>query len=67
MRKKVAEDGLYFTIRSFLMGQVGVIIILVSVLVLKKIDFLQTLLLSAIAFLASLIISRSFEKVVVVW
>jgi len=58
------ENRLYFIIRSWLMGQIGAVFFLTSVLVLGSINFIQTLVLGAFVFTASLAISRLFDSVI---
>jgi len=61
-RKKPSEDKLYFIVKSWLVGQIGAIILYLAVLILGSIDFIQTIIIGAIGFIFSLITSRYFEK-----
>jgi len=61
-RKNRSEDKLYFIIRSWLMGQIGGLILYVAILILGSINFVQAIIVGIFGFIASLMISRYFEK-----
>ncbi len=61
-RKKPSEDKLYFIVKSWLVGQIGAIILYLVVLILGSIDFIQTIIVGFVGFIFSLITSRYFEK-----
>ncbi len=58
------EDRLYFIIRSFVMGQISVLLFFLSALILGSINALQTVIIGILVFVASLIISRLFEPII---
>jgi len=61
-RKNRSEDKLYFIIRSWLMGQIGGIILYIAILILGSINFVQAIIIGIFGFIISLMISRYFEK-----
>jgi len=61
-RKNRSEDKLYFIIRSWLMGQIGGIILYIAILILGSINFVQAIIVGIFGFIISLMISRYFEK-----
>jgi len=61
-RKNRSEDKLYFIIKSWLMGQIGGIILYIAILILGSINFVQAIIVGIFGFIISLMISRYFEK-----
>ena len=61
-KKNYSEDKLYFIIRSWLMGQIGGIILYIAILILGSIDFVQAIIIGIFGFITSLMISKYFEK-----
>ena len=61
-RKNRNEDKLYFIIRSWLMGQIGGLILYVAILILGSINFIQAIIVGIFGFITSLMISRYFEE-----
>jgi len=61
-KKKEGEDRLYFIIKSWLMGQIAGLIFYIAILFLGSINFVQAVIIGILGFIASLMISRYFEK-----
>lgn len=59
---KSQEERLYFIVRSYLMGCVGGIIFPLIVFLLGKINWVQSIIVGGFVYIASLAISRVFEK-----
>lgn len=58
------EHRLYFIARSFIMGQISVLLFTLTVFVLGSVDALQTLIMAIFVFFASLAISRLFDPII---
>jgi hypothetical protein len=61
-RKNRSENKLYFIIRSWLMGQIGGIILYIAILIFGSINFVQAIIIGIFGFIISLMISSYFEK-----
>lgn len=56
------QDRLYFITRSLIMSQVGAIIFLSFIIILKTINVIQSIFIGITLFVASLTISRFFSN-----
>lgn len=62
VRQNKDEGRLYFIIRSWLVGIFCSLIIYIFILIRGSINFIQAVIIGAIAFVVSLAVSRLFDK-----